>query len=459
MHIFENDVRSPNFKLVLLILFSASLLPGVRIFPGMPAIRLEEAFVFALALPIILQKPYKHTYFDVAMVWIMTAIAFSSAYAVWFLGSDYDFRDFNEYLKPVKYLLIYRLASNIRWTPVRLGQLLNFIVVVGLLCALIGWFQRYNVWNINQSLSPIYAQGSIYVPTTIRVVGTVGNPNHYALLCNLLIILTVTAAFLVQKWSLRFTMVAVAGLLAASVLFSLSKTGSLALIVITAFFVWKTIGRQDISDSKKLIFVLLISAFLFIFFNAVSNKMISLADNAWSEGSVFDRLLLRFQSRDYSTFRTMFGTRYNLWVDALNWFKLSPIFGIGTHHKSFSLLSVYVDNEYFAMLRQYGIFGFIPYLMIYWGGFMTGRRVALKCRFSTSTEPSEGRNKGLVLGEALQNMSLACMVTNMFMGTYFYLQVMPIYVVLSGIVNSIDDRERGTDDVLLSPPYWKIIGR
>ena len=377
------------------------------------------------------------------MVWIVLAIAFSSAYAVCFFGSDFGFRDLNEYLKPVKYLLIYRLASGIRLTPVRLGKLLNFIVIIGLLCALIGWFQRYNVWNINQSLSPIYAQGSASLATTIQVVGTVGNANNYALLCNLLIILTVTAAFLNQKRSLRFTMFAVAGLLATCVLFTLSKTGSLTLIVITAFFVWKTFGRKDISDSKKLIFALLISAFLLISFNAVSNKMISLSDDVWSGGSSFDRLLLRFQGRDYSSFGTIFGTRYDLWVDALNWFKLSPIFGVGTHHESFSLLSVYVDNEYFTMLRQYGVFGFIPYLMIYWGGFMTGRKVALKSTLSKSPDPSEARNQGRLLGEALQNMSLACMATNMFMGTYFDLQVMPIYVLLSGIVNSIDHVERG----------------
>jgi len=74
---------------------------------------------------------------------------------------------------------------------------------------------------------------------------------------------------------------------------------------------------------------------------------------------------------------------------------------------------------------------------------MTGRKVALKSTLSKSPDPSEARNQGRLLGEALQNMSLACMATNMFMGTYFDLQVMPIYVLLSGIVNSIDHVERG----------------
>jgi O-antigen ligase len=114
--------------------------------------------------------------------------------------------------------------------------------------------------------------------------------------------------------------------------------------------------------------------------------------------------------------------RYQQWSDAINLFKQSPIIGWGPAK---DLHTSVVDNEYFLLLRRYGVIGFvlvINFLLSFIFVFLKRKR---------QIDLLDTRTKSIAYTTILSLlMVFIIMITNNFFSGY---QLMPLFVVMIAV--------------------------
>tara|TARA_Y100000385_G_C12743061_1_gene487659 strand:- start:38 stop:583 length:546 start_codon:yes stop_codon:yes gene_type:complete len=135
----------------------------------------------------------------------------------------------------------------------------------------------------------------------------------------------------------------------------------------------------------------------------------------------FDYLTLGFISFSDGTNNSML-LRYQQWSDAIALFNQSPIIGWGPAK---DLHTSVVDNEYFLLLRRYGVIGCA--LVIYF--LFSFIFVFLKQKRKIDTLDSKTKSISYTTLLTLL-MTAIIMVTNNFFSGY---QLMPLYVVMIAI--------------------------
>ena len=135
----------------------------------------------------------------------------------------------------------------------------------------------------------------------------------------------------------------------------------------------------------------------------------------------FDYLTIGFVSFSDGTNTSML-IRYQQWSDAINLFKQSPIIGWGPAK---DLHTSVVDNEYFLLLRRYGILGVvfvINFLFSFIFVFLKRKR---------QIDLLDVRTKSIAYTTLLSLlMVFIIMITNNFFSGY---QLMPLYIVMIAI--------------------------
>lgn len=293
------------------------------------------------------------------------SVAFSIWYGSSLLGQAVIFRDFYEFPKLWLPVVFFTLAYEARLSEVALRRLVTFFAAALLLVCLYAWGQWAGLgfadWLDSIYVAPEHTQKALDYAR--RVYSTLGNPNLLGMLMTWSIAAFLLAAMLRVGNQMR-NMVMIAACLA-----TLAMTGSRYGLLTTAFAVLLVVASSLASGrprwSRLVVPLVLLPVFASLILVVSSSN---------------ERTLERFQTLRAPTETDSFRDRADaLWLDALDSFSQSPIFGRGPAKTTFE--GIVTDSEYLDVLKKFGLLGFVSYLAYFafplffiWKGMRTARR-------------------------------------------------------------------------------------
>ena len=386
-------VRS-NFieKLILLIVVSSFFMPTI---PLGIAIRFDDFLALFLIPFVILTKPnFKTNRLFFSYLLILLSFITSTFYGYLFLKVPFSIRDINELFRMIKPFLIIIAVSycNLRTL---VSYLNSFFKVGAILLILLGFLEFFNVLSFRALFYSLY--GYEFGNMGGRSVLTAGNPN--------------IASALVLYFMIYFLQ---RMLLTGDRILSLFKILFLLVVLL-------------MTSSRTALIVFVVVLLASMYFHRKHNKILSIviitfcALLTFPLLKYFDYLTIGFVSFSDGTNTSML-IRYQQWSDAINLFKQSPIIGWGPAK---DLHTSVVDNEYFLLLRRYGILGIvfvINFLFSFIFVFLKRKR---------QIDLLDVRTKSIAYTTLLSLlMVFIIMITNNFFSGY---QLMPLYIVMIAI--------------------------
>lgn len=229
----------------------------------------------------------------------------------------------------------------------------NVIPAIGILLSVIAVFQMFNLFYFNSWFTKYYISsesGKVLneflkeSTGTLRVLGTLSNPNFFSLELLIFFAFSVSNILFGNSKKQKAANIFASLLLFIAIVFTQSRTALFTLFLILLYIA----VIQAVRRGRKYIFVYGGVLLLII---GVSLLLIKVMDLSY----LFEALKSGAETRSVTQ-------RLDRWKDAVNLFKLHPIVGIGpVIGKYFSA----VDNEYFQILRNYGIVGLAAHLSFY----------------------------------------------------------------------------------------------
>lgn len=349
--------KSPSKKLwvLYLVIFSIILIPSVNI-PGIPDLRLEQVIAIGYftrkTLKIVRKDEFnisKHKFevFYLGFVFVIVAsILMGSIKGIRVLAND-----FFEMFKIINYLGLYLLASDVIKSEEDKKRLVDFMILCILGSVIVAFQQYFNLFNLNEvyvaKIAPTQYITLVNNYPFPRVIGLTRNSNIYAVMTSIGAI-TAWATFLVNRDKKRLLMLFV---FIIATLMTLSRSGFIFLLsglaMISIFYVFrinetylnnfKLLTRQE-KTKKVILYSGVFILMLFIVYKLLPQEL------TW-------RLVSGLNIKDDVSFQ------YRLlnWGEHFDYFRASPIFGVGPI-KSIQFAS-FVDNEWLLFLRRYGIVG------------------------------------------------------------------------------------------------------
>ena len=386
-------VRS-NFveKLILLIVVSSFFIPTI---PLGIALRFDDFLALFIIPFVILAKPnFKINRLFFSYLFILLSFITSTFYGYLFLKVPFSIRDINELFRMIKPFLIIIAISycNLRTL---VSYLNSFFKVGAILLILLGFMEFFNVLGFRELFYSLY--GFELVNMGGRSVLTAGNPN--------------IASALVLYFMIYF-------------LQRMLLTGDRVLSLFKILFLL-VILLMTSSRTALIVFVVVLIASMY--FHRQHNKILSIVIITLCVFltlpllKYFDYLTIGFVSFNEGTNTSML-TRFQQWSDAIALFKQSPIIGWGPAK---DLHTSVVDNEYFLLLRRYGILGLVLVINFLFSFIF----VFLKLK--RQIDLLDVRTKSIAYTTLLSLlMVFIIMITNNFFSGY---QLMPLYIVMISI--------------------------
>lgn len=379
-------------RFILLIVGSSIFLPTIPI--GL-SIRFDDLLALLLIPFIILTKPnFKINRLLFSYSLILLSFSLSTFYGYYFLAVPFSIRDVNELFRMLKPFLIIIAVGycNIR----TLASYLNSFFKIGaILLILLGFLEFFNVLNFRTLFYNLY--GFEFGNNGTRSILTAGNPNVAAALVLYFMI------YLLQKMLLtRDRVLSIVKILLLLVVLLMTSSRTSLVVFVVVLLASMYFHRKN---NKFLSFIIVVLCVLLGF----------------PILKYFDYLTLGFISFSDGTNNSML-LRYQQWSDAIALFNQSPIIGWGPAK---DLHTSVVDNEYFLLLRRYGVIGCA--LVIYF--LFSFIFVFLKQKRKIDTLDSKTKSISYTTLLTLL-MTAIIMVTNNFFSGY---QLMPLYVVMIAI--------------------------
>ena len=359
------------------------------------AIRFDDFLALFLIPFVILTKPnFKTNRLFFSYLLILLSFITSTFYGYLFLKVPFSIRDINELFRMIKPFLIIIAVSycNLRTL---VSYLNSFFKVGAILLILLGFLEFFNVLSFRALFYSLY--GYEFGNMGGRSVLTAGNPN--------------IASALVLYFMIYF-------------LQRMLLTGDRILSLFRILFLLVVLLMTS-SRTALIVFVVVLLASMY--FHRKHNKILSIviitfcALLTFPLLKYFDYLTIGFVSFSDGTNTSML-IRYQQWSDAINLFKQSPIIGWGPAK---DLHTSVVDNEYFLLLRRYGILGIvfvINFLFSFIFVFLKRKR---------QIDLLDVRTKSIAYTTLLSLlMVFIIMITNNFFSGY---QLMPLYIVMIAI--------------------------
>jgi len=379
-------------KLIVLIIVSSIFFPRIPI--GLE-IRFDDILALLLLPFIILTRPnFKINRLLVFYLLILISFSISTIHGYVFLHVPFSFRDINELFRIFKpFLIIIAIGyCNLQ----TLSSYLNSIFKIGAVLLIgLGFVEFFDILNFRSLFYTLY--GFEHDNSANRIFLTAGNPNIAAALVLYYMI------YLLQKV-----------LLTGDRIVSISKILFLLLVLL-------------MTSSRTAVVVFVVVLLASLYFHRKRNKFLSITIIflcivlAFPLLRYFDYLTLGFISFSEGTNNSML-LRYQQWSEAIKLFYQSPILGWGPAK---DLHTSIVDNEYFLLLRRYGIIGcalVINFLFSYIFVFMKHKK---------EIDNLDIRTKSIAYTSLLSLLMVAIiMITNNFFSGY---QLMPLYVVMIAI--------------------------
>lgn len=362
--VFER--RNTEKWLLMFVLFSVFLLPGLNPFPRWFEFRLEDLLLPLVMLTVIAGRKYSFDRYTLLVGIFAVYILFT----IMINGRFQEVRDYFEIYKLIKYLFFFWFFM-MAFSTGDVKPVLRFIFFLLILFNLLHYF---NILDFNRFIEPLFAsesrllffgKNSLGGPSTKRLMGTMGNPNNNAIL-----FLFFTALFAPGKKSQRIDLV-IFYLSFMAILLTQSRTGMVAFVIVTIANIF--IQRF----SYKTVFIQL---FLFVLIFAAVN-LIEYADlrlqKQPSEIDVKkfhdDRDRIGFEkflpASEYLTNiiesdvseRSITG-RLQAWKHLWGMIREKPVFGHSPYKEYFYENKIYPESEYILMTWRYGFIGLFLYL-------------------------------------------------------------------------------------------------
>lgn len=348
------------------------LTPTVKI-PGFIGVRLDDLLAFLIiflffllskSVTISVKVPVRAGLIIIFSLLMLVSITWGATYAL-----PTSILDLTKYIWLVKIFVIYIVFYNyiyfdesVENVLARRNASLLFIVTIASVSALICISQFFNPLNINkyyiQFVAPTQSATLVEGYGTPRVVGMIGNPNAQGylmaltLLSGLYLIFTNASKILYVKMVLIFI----------AMLMTLSRS-SLAVFVIGALFLFLFYKKDKIFSYYKYLALTFVSIFLFgVFVFLRQNEVI------------YNLILWRFEGLANIMEDKSFITRFHGWIINIEYFILSPIFGVGPLPRGGEVFGA-SDNEWLYFLRSYGAVGTIWLLLFLYSSFLFTNKV------------------------------------------------------------------------------------
>ena len=470
----EQGIEASLFLLGVVLFTPDFPLPG-----RLPAVRIEEILT-PILLVILWRK--RHTFLrvirrpmNVLLILLGAVMAISTVNAVALQGARLSFGDLMEFVRVFKYLVLYSfMVTMIAESPEKsraFHRLTGFMdkAVIALLA--INWFQYFNFLYFNRWFSPLYGPAH-HVERIIRnsrVIGTFGNPNFFGALM-MMILLFYFAKFLydlegfnrdrrknlfliVATWmSLLLTvsrtaiLAAVGGIVVAGMLFLLLKKGrglkNLAAMV-AMFIVLGFVSNFLIVFSMTAYEDVLRPGFFAVRYGvedlyfAARDRFFTGSGEPGEDTEREEREDERMRSRTtHSVAYRMQDTinegrsvwaRFDVWEVHFARAQESILIGNGPQKEVFQDEAP-VDNEYLLILRRYGILGLVLY-----GGLFA--HVLVKF-------PGGERKEWFYV--FLFSSTAGLMAFNIAAGSFYHLQLFPVYIGLVAFYDGVNLRKPAT---------------
>lgn len=343
-------------RVCILILFCMLLTPGVKI-PGLIGIRLEDfiifliVFYFAAGGHASIRFPERGVYLLYFIPILLLSITVGS-----YLSMPTTLLDLSKFIWLLKSLVIYITFYNYVYgyeskdIETNIVTILFYFILFCVLASFICIQQYFNVGGLNQLYIPLIApsQYTSLMPgyPSPRVVGLLGNPNSQGYVFALSIICTLFLFFKKgNKYLLVFGFFLILGLL-----MTLSR-GALLSCLFGLLFVFLGYRKDKVFGVYKLIVLSFIAIFVFFL-------VVWLASNP----VIYNLILFRFEALSNITEDGSFVARFHGWLINIEYFKLSPVFGLGPLPRASAIFGA-SDNEWLSFLRAYGVVGMIWLLL------------------------------------------------------------------------------------------------
>lgn len=436
--------RNENRLLVLImVMFSAILLPSFKIHPSLPNIRIDEMILFGLfgvnflffvlngfrfspdaKVELQRQQPMlKWVYILFGLLFLSYVV--SNFYGVVILNFGYfGFRDIMELVTYFKFFLVITLVLAIDFQEVEYKILKTALLWSVIFLIVLGWGQYLNLFNLNTWLSPFFNPihwETMIIGNPARVLGTFDNPNFLGIFTVMVLsYLTVEYFFGDHKGKFPWPLFILIGFVIKLEYLTISRT---ALFGIALLFV-------------------IVCAWAFFYFQRSREVMIKI-------GALFILTMVLFatasdgffyrlnEGLDFST-STSFQGHVQQWDEAVESITDSLILGWGTQKHTMTTI---VDNEYALHARRYGVVGLAIYLSFFLLPFVQGIKT-LRQRSKHLAHPTT-----LQMPEKFMAAYVAVLPSifvYIFMAGIFYnLQLMTIFSISIGLVYNALKNEQG----------------
>ncbi|WP_281974576.1 O-antigen ligase family protein [Halobacillus litoralis] len=346
-----------------LILFSIYLTPSLK-FPGFPAIRIEEVLIILLILnlsvSILKNRPVKISWGSrqnllLGFFFVVAVSIFNGTIK----GYDTSVFDFNEFIKILKYLLIYTISVSVLHLnedfEYEVKKITDLIFRLSIVLFLIVIQQYFNLLNLNPYyvpfIAPTHFETLVGGYPSPRPVGMIGNPN---LLGFLFAITALLAIFQIisKKVNIKYVVILFMNIL--GMFLTLSRTSLVSFIVGSIIIILTNINLRNIAIFNlrklyRLLILWLISISVIIY--------------VWNNTSFIEEIFWRFESLNNLANDESWQARLLHWQENITLFKENPILGVGPLSRA--NLQFAADNEWLLLLRSFGIIGMIYFFLMF----------------------------------------------------------------------------------------------
>jgi len=365
-------------KIVLAaVIFLAFLSPSFRVSENLPEMRGEDLIIGAMVIYMALSGSRKRQVgsrdkITKAYVFMGFMVIVSISGSVIFFGEELSFADWMILPLLFRQWVVFRIARSAADGGLKSFCLKIILIACGI-SAVVGIMQRHNTVGVNEWLTPHYVSGamtSVSMEMLIieraegRVSGTNGDPRHYGYLLVAGIATSLACVLNLTKHSrMKMLSLLVAALAFTSIIYTLSRTTIISLLVVLAGAVYLVFQRRH-QLSKVLPTVLVVGAI------GVS-IYVTITTDAFE-----DRVLnIDTQSYEYHSYARK-RDLVTPFSDAMD----NPAIWIIGRGPSKSSLRQSTHNDFGWMFHRFGLPGLGFYVFLLWSALTGSRRLYIAAK-------------------------------------------------------------------------------
>ena len=399
--------------MILIVLSAAVLLPSFHLWGWNLALRFEVVAAAILltcwAATSVLRGRLRIVEEARWLAWfagLLSLVLLSVLVAIAFLDYAPSTRDVSELLRIIAYGALFWLGVRFGKKRPRPSAVTGCLLGAGTVAVLIGILQYFNALGINSWLTPLYATTQLRgVVVQQRIIGTFSNPNEFGAFLVLPAAVSLATSVLSSRRHHRVFGWLLLALFGIGITLTGSRTALAALLImIAATFVFTLPRLLRGAKTLKVALLMLVVA-------ALSTLSIAVI----GPGPSVARLAQIGDLRQASSWQA----RLEDWVDDYRLWLASPVTGWGPGEAD---METTVDNEWLLIMRRYGIFGLVWFVVGGVGVFAALRRLLGKSRAP----------RGKILIAALVGVLPAYAFYMFFAAVYHAPQLMPPLLLVLG---------------------------